>query len=124
MELRTIKTLTIGLGIVLTSCYYDVEEELYPPTECQTANMSLQANIVPILERNCYVCHSSAAGPNNGNVILEGYSELIKYVNSGQLVGAINHASGFAAMPQNAAKLIDCDIAKIEQWIADGAPNN
>lgn len=124
MELRIIKTLTIGLGIVLTSCYYDVEEELYPPTECQTTNMSLQTNIVPILERNCYVCHSTTAGPNNGNVTLEGYTELIKYVNSGQLKGAINHTSGFAAMPQNAAKLIDCDIAKIEQWITDGAPNN
>ena len=124
MERRIIKSLLIGFGIVLTSCYYDVEEELYPPTECQTANMSLQVNIVPILERNCYVCHSTTAGPSNGNVILEGYSELIKYVNSGQLVGAINHASGFSPMPQNAAKLIDCDISKIEQWVADGGPNN
>lgn len=110
--------------VVMTSCYYDVAEELYPPTTCVTDNMSLQSNIVPILERNCYVCHSVTDGPNNGNVILEGYSEIIKYVNNGSLVGAINHESGFSFMPKNASKLGNCDISKIEQWVLDGAPNN
>jgi hypothetical protein len=123
MERLIISVLVMGM-VTISSCYYDVEEELYPPTTCQTDNMSLQNDIVPILELNCYVCHSTAAGPGNGNVILQGYTELIKYVNSGALVGAINHASGFAAMPQNAPKLSDCNISKIEQWIADGAPNN
>jgi hypothetical protein len=84
--------------------------------------MSLQVNIVPILERNCYVCHSVAA--NTANVTLQGYAELIKYVNNGKLLGVIRHDSGFTPMPQNASKLISCDIAKIEQWILDGAPDN
>lgn len=123
MERRIIKGFLFGM-VVMTSCYYDVADELYPPTTCITDNMSLQANIVPILERNCYVCHSSAAGPSNGNVILDTYTELNKYTTNGKLVGAINHASGFSPMPQNAAKLGSCDIDKIESWVNDGAPNN
>ncbi|MBK8831477.1 MAG: hypothetical protein IPN60_11600 [Saprospiraceae bacterium] len=123
MERLTIKVMLMGM-VVMSSCYYDVAEELYPPTTCVTDNMSLQSNIVPILERNCYVCHSVTDGPNNGNVILEGYTQLIKYVDNGQLVGAINHESGFSFMPKNAAKLGDCDISKIEHWVLDGAPNN
>lgn len=123
MERLTIKAMLMGM-VVITSCYYDVAEELYPPTTCVTDNMSLQNNIVPIFERNCYVCHSTTNGPNNGNVILESYTELIKYVNNGQLVGAINHESGFSFMPKNAAKMGECDISKIEQWVLDGAPNN
>ena len=123
MERLTIKLMLIGM-VVMTSCYYDVAEVLYPPTTCVTDSMSLQNDIEPILDRNCYACHSVANGPNNGNVILEEYTELIKYVNSGQLVGAINHESGFSFMPKNAAKLGNCDIAKIEQWVLDGALNN
>ena len=119
MERLTIKVMLMSM-VMMTSCYYDVAEELYPPTTCVTDNMSLQGNIVPIFERNCYVCHSVTDGPNNGNVILEGYNELI----NGSLVGAINHESGFSFMPKNASKLSDCDISKIEHWVLDGAPNN
>ncbi len=122
MERLTIKTTFWMVVLVLSSCYYDVEELLYPNSGCQTANMSYQNNIAPILERNCYVCHSAAA--NISGITLEGYSQLIQFVNNGRLLGAIRHESGFSPMPQNAAKLIPCDIAKIEQWIADGAPNN
>lgn len=120
---QTIKGLLMSL-VMFSSCYYDNAEELYPPTTCVTDNMSLQVNIMPIFERNCLTCHSTAASPGNGNVILDQYSELITYVNSGQLVGAINFASGFSPMPQNAPKLGNCDIAKIESWVADGAPDN
>jgi hypothetical protein len=121
MEHRIIKGLMISV-VIFSSCYYDVEEELYPFSSCNTQNMSFQNNIVPILQRNCYVCHSVAV--NTANITLEGHANLIKYVNSGQLLGAIKRESGFVPMPQNASKLIACDIAKIEQWIFEGAPNN
>jgi len=74
------------------------------------------------LQRNCYACHSAAS--NTGNVTLEGYSQLMNHVNSGRLEGAINHRPGFQAMPQGAAKMPACDIAKIEAWIVSGAQNN
>lgn len=121
MERRIISGLLICVA-AMSSCYYDVAEELYPPTTCDTANMSYQVDITPILINNCYVCHSAA--DNQGNVTLEGYDELIKYVNSGQLLGAIKHESPYSFMPQDAPKLKDCDISKIEQWVIDGALNN
>jgi hypothetical protein len=84
--------------------------------------MSYATDIAPILQTNCYVCHSEAA--NNGNVTLEGHANVINYVNSGQLMGAIKHQSGFSAMPQNSTPLGSCEISKIEQWIVQGAQNN
>ena|SRR6187402_339677 len=123
MERQIIKVLIFGM-VVLSSCYYDNAEELYPPTTCVTDSMSLQTHIEPILSHNCYACHSSAAGPFNGNVILEEYNELVKYATSGQLVGAINHDPSYSPMPQNAPHLGSCDIAKIESWVGAGAPNN
>ena len=116
-----IKSMMIGL-VAITSCYYDNEEELYPQLTCDTDNVSLQNNLVPILDRSCYGCHSAAV--NNGNVTLEGYDELVKYANIGRLLGAMRHDSGYKAMPQEAPQLSDCDIAKFEHWISDGVPNN
>lgn len=112
----------LSVLVVFSACYYDVEEELYPGTYCATTNVSYESTITSILHRNCYVCHSVAA--NTSNVTLEGYDKLMVYVNNGKLLGAIKHDPGYKPMPQGAPKLIDCDIAKIEQWIADGAPYN
>lgn len=122
MLIRISYKIILSVVVVFSACYYDVEENLYPGTHCVTANLSYQTSISPILQRNCYVCHSVAA--NTSNVTLEGYDKLMVYVNNGKLLGAIRHDSGFKPMPQGASKLIDCDIARIEQWIADGAPNN
>lgn len=106
----------------LSSCYYDVEEEIYPTTECTKADMSFQTDILPILEDNCYECHDAAN--NFGGITLEGHNQLKTYVNNGELLGVIKHESGFSPMPKNATKLLDCEIEKIEAWIIDGAPNN
>ncbi len=122
MEHQIIKGFLLGTMIFFSACYYDNEATLYPPTECISTNMSYQNDILPIISNNCYVCHSAVS--NTGNVTLEGYSELIKYVDSGQLMGAINRDPGFSPMPQDAPKLNDCNIEKIESWIAAGALNN
>jgi hypothetical protein len=43
---------------------------------------------------------------------------------NGRLLGSINHTNGYSAMPQNAAKLSDCQIAVIKQWMDANTPNN
>src|SRR5690242_6971998 len=121
MERQIIKILLISV-VIVSGCYYDSAENLYPSTGCITTNMSLQTDIIPILQTNCYICHSAAI--HNGDIILEGYSELIKQVNNGKLLGAINHETGFGAMPQNAPKLGTCEISKIEHWVTEGSKNN
>ena len=110
------------LLIGLSSCYYDVEEELYPSLECQIEDMSFSADIATIISSECLVCHSQAA--NFGNITLEGHSNVLTYVNNGLLLGAIRQDPGFSPMPQNASKLLDCEIEKIAAWINQGAPNN
>ena len=108
--------------IGLSGCKYDVEEELYPPNDCNTNNITYSGTVLSIIETNCYVCHSAAA--NNGGVTLEGYSSLKTYVDNGKLLGTIKRLVGFSPMPQNAAKLPDCNINEIEAWIDDGAEDN
>lgn len=122
--MKELRIISIVLGIVLvgTSCYYDVEEELYPTIECITAEMSYQDDIIPILSNDCYTCHSAAA--NFGNITLEGHDALLKYVNDGSLLGAVRHEGGYSPMPKGAAMLLDCEVQKIEAWITDGALNN
>ncbi|MEO6132286.1 MAG: hypothetical protein ABIQ02_10595 [Saprospiraceae bacterium] len=108
--------------VLFSACYYDAEQSLYPVTDCVTVNMSYQANIAPILQANCYVCHSSSV--NSGNVTLDNYTSLMVQVNNAKLLGAIKHSAGFLPMPQNAPQMGGCQIAKIEQWIIQGAQNN
>jgi len=106
----------------LPGCYYDVEEELYVNTGCDTLQVSYAAVIAPVIEDNCLNCHNAAA--NFGNVTLEGHSNLKTYADNGQLLGVIRHESGFPAMPQGAPQLVECTIEKIEKWVSDGAPDN
>ena len=108
-------------SILVTACRYDVGEELYPP--CDTISVvSFSAYIVPVLQTNCYSCHSEALAL--GGYILEGYDYDTTLAANGKLIGAITHETGLTPMPQNAAKLSDCDIAKFKNWVANGYPNN
>lgn len=113
--------LVIGL-LIVQSCYYDVEEVLYGGLECTTLEMSMAADVRPILQNHCMSCHN--AGSNFGNVNLEGHANLKKYVDNGKLLGAINHQSGFSPMPQGNPKLSQCQIDKIAAWIEQGSLNN
>jgi len=110
------------LLLFLAGCYYDVEEELYPTLECQTESVTYSNQVLDIIEGACYNCHDAAS--NFGNITLEGYDELKKYVDNGQLLGAIRHDAGFSPMPKNEAQLLECDVEKIEVWVNEGAPNN
>ncbi len=113
--------LIIFISLFIASCYYDVEEELYP-NGCGTGSITFTSTIVPVLKNNCYDCHSSSNV--QGGVILEGYANVKTYVSNGKLLSSIKHDGNSFAMPQGEPKLSDCLINKIETWINNGAPNN
>ncbi|KAA5534843.1 hypothetical protein F0919_09555 [Taibaiella lutea] len=94
------------------------------PVTCDTANLTFSGDINPIVQQNCTLsgCHTNATMA--GGYSFETYSGFHMAIQNERLIGAINHQSGFIAMPQNSAKLSDCDIARITQWVAIGAPNN
>lgn len=117
-----INVLLIFAVLAISSCYYDSEEDLYPADACNADNISFQNDIQPILLANCLVCHSAAA--NLGNVNMEGYTAVLKYVNNGSFLGSVQHGSGFSPMPKSAPKMDACRISKIQSWIQAGSPNN
>lgn len=43
---------------------------------------------------------------------------------SGTLYGSVAQDGSAQSMPQNGAKLPECDIVKIKKWVNAGAPNN
>jgi len=115
--------LLISSLLLSVGCYYDNEEQVYPtPEECNTEGVTFSGPVLDIITKNCFPCHTDAV--LTGNVTLEGYDNVKKYVDNGKLVGVINHRQGFSFMPKNREKLLDCDIAKIEEWVNQGAPNN
>ncbi len=118
-------------ALFLCSCSKSNEEEIDPPPppggnpgNCDTANMKYTANIVPILQANCYSCHGTASSSGGNGIVLEGYANLKAKADAGTLIGVITHAAGFPAMPQNGPKLSACNINKIRSWINNGTKDN
>lgn len=117
------------LGGLFSSCYYDNEMALYGSTPCDTTTVVFSLDIVPIMESNCYICHSNANASNSGGSIsLEGYSNIILNVvignaDASSLYGSIAWLPGFNQMPKGQSQISDCDLSKVRKWINDGAVN-
>lgn len=89
---------------------------------CDSTNATFSAVINPLLQTYCLGCHNNTSP--QGGVNLSGYSNVLTYVNNGQLMKSIKHEAGVMAMPSGSAKLNDCTIAKFQNWVSSGAPNN
>lgn len=117
----------ITATILVSSCYYDKEQLLYPDTvggRCDdtTGTASYTRKIVPILQQYCYSCHTG--GFPSGNIQMGNYSADKVIAQNGKLYGSINHMSGFSPMPQSGGKLMSCQIAVIKKWIDEGMLDN
>lgn len=110
------------LTLLLSSCYYDVEEELYGPLDCVPANVSFKNDVVPIMDNYCNSCHNKAN--QSGGVRTDNYNEIKIVANNGRLLGSIKHEDGYTAMPQGVETLSSCSVSKIEVWITEGTQNN
>lgn len=111
----------VTAAVILNSCYYDNEEELYGNQQpCDTTNISYSADIAPLMIASCNGCHSGAGAA--AGIATNSYDQVV--ANIERISGAINHKPGFSAMPQNGSKLSDCDLNKFTAWINSGNPNN
>ncbi|MFT5724351.1 MAG: hypothetical protein ACI9JN_001470 [Bacteroidia bacterium] len=128
--MKTISILVTCMTFVLlsvTSCYYDVEEELYRNTTCDTSNVLFSSQVSLILKTECLDCHSTTnAAVLGGGIGLEGYTNVKGYVDNGKLLASIVHDGNASFMPKSANNemLASCDIAQITAWINAGALNN
>ena len=112
------------IAMIITGCYYDNEEELYPgAANCTVPETStFSGSVLPLLNNRCNSCHGGVSP--SGGIKLTTYTDVMKYVNNESLMGSINHLAGFSAMPKNAGKMSSCDIGTIQKWIDSGALNN
>ncbi len=121
-------------ALVLFSCRYDKENIPDPTTTsgCDTLNVSYSATVKPILQANCYPCHSTYYATTNGALDLEDWNSLKNYLTyfyrgdgiyGSKFYHIIRHDGLVTPMPPT-GKLSDCDISKIHSWIAAGAPAN
>lgn len=114
------------VSLLATGCYFDNEEDLYPEARiCRdtTGTISFAAKVQPIFKANCNGggCHNSnsqAAG-----IVLDTHSGAVSAI-SNRLLDALKHQNGASPMPKNGSRLPNCDIAKVELWINQGAENN
>ncbi len=107
-----------------SSCYYDVEEDLYPGNgACDTNSVTYSGTVLPILQSNgCLSCHSGSTP--SGNISLDGYNNVKNAALNGKLYGTISYAAGYSPMPKGGNKMSACNINRIKAWIDAGTPGN
>ncbi|MEQ8625312.1 MAG: hypothetical protein RJQ00_00225 [Vicingaceae bacterium] len=105
---------------LLTSCYYDNEEELYPNApECDTTVVTFSVDVQPIISASCAIsgCHV-AGGTGSGN--FQTYSGIKSKVDVGSFMNRVIVQQN---MPPN-GDLSSCELEQLKIWIDEGAPNN
>lgn len=96
-----------------------------PVVTCDSLNSKYSVQVKNIISANCYSCHATpVATALGGGIVLDTYNGLNFWATNGILLDNITQVPGSNPMPKNAAKLSDCDIAKIRVWINSGSPNN
>jgi hypothetical protein len=122
----TLKIFLLLVIATIAGCYYDSEERLYPNLydPCDDKEVTFSKTVTTILQP-CQLCHSNSNASSSGSGIkLKDYTDVMKVVNTGQLMGSINQTSEFVPMPNGGGKLPDCEIAQLQKWIDNESPNN
>ena len=123
---RLLASATLLLSVAAGCTYSHGEREATPqPCEVSAQSVTYSGVISPIFDAHCRECHGTsvyatkAPGVNFGD-----YQAINSYFSPSKLLGCIRHDPGFDPMPQGREKLSDCDIQRIEAWIAAGKKNN
>jgi hypothetical protein len=107
------------ITLLAISCYVDNEEELYGPVTCDTSAITYANDILPIINNSCATSGCHEAG-NTAIGDFSTYAGVKAKVDNGTFT---NRVLVQKDMPP-AAPLSNCEQAKIQQWINDGALNN
>ena len=130
-KLRAVRR-TVGLGTVCALILAGsaiLQRGAFEPAVIAASTPSFNADVAPILEKNCLGCHSSSV--HKSGLILESYSSLMKGGKHGQpilphdakgsLIVQMLEGDIGPQMPVNADPLPDSDIDRIKAWIDAGA---
>ena len=111
-------TSALMLATVLTGCYYDKEEVLYPTAvDCSTLNPSFSAQVMPLIIESCGVvgCHDASSGNKGG--------PFTNYTQISNKATTIKTQVLSGAMPQGSS-LTAAQLQIISCWVSNGAVNN
>ncbi len=116
--MKNLLGITLGICLVVTSCYYDNEEDLYPLQTCNTDSVTYQQHIKPIIDANCALsgCHV----PGTGRVDYTTFQGVKIVADDGRLR---QRAVVETTMPPS-GPLSSCEQQQIEAWLNSGALNN
>ena len=120
-----ISSLIITCLIALNSCFYDKEDLLYGakiPCTDTTGSVSYSQKLIPILQQNCYGCHTGSFP--SGGIVMGSYTADKGIAQYGKLYGSVSHSTGFSPMPKGMPMLNVCQLSTIRKWIDAGMPNN
>jgi mono/diheme cytochrome c family protein len=119
--MKKIVLFVISSFVVLSSCYYDKEDLLYGPSQCDTSAVKYSVQIKSILNASCLSCHSGTAAAGGG-IKLDDYTSVKNAATNGTFLSSVTRSVN--PMPKGSARLNECRIAEIRTWIREGAPNN
>jgi hypothetical protein len=127
MKHRKILMLTLALSgalFYLAGCSKESEDVLSKgaSTTCDTTDVSYSLQVVPILQINCYSCHSGTS-PFAG-FTLDSYSALKIQADKGDLSNAVKHTGNVTPMPYGLPQLDPCNVNTIVAWVNQGTKNN
>lgn len=105
-----------ALTVLATAC----KKEDIQTFECAGLTPTYTTDIKAIVDANCAVsgCHNSTTKANGMD--LSTYEKVKNESSKNRFLGAIQHLSGFKAMPKDRAKLSEANIQKISCWVQNG----
>lgn len=111
------------IALAVSSCYNDNKEDIYQNNpdgnNCETDSVTYSADVSLVFKNSCALSGCHAGTSPAANLDLSDYSQAKD--RSSQIVNRIN---GEGSIMPPGGSLSDCNIEKIETWVADGAPNN
>jgi hypothetical protein len=116
------------LWLVLSTSGRLVARAEVPPAD---ASAFFEKTVRPILESNCFQCHSHAAKKAKGGLMLDTRESVLKGGDSGPavvpgkpdeslLLKAVSHQSDDLKMPPK-GKLADAQVTSLREWVRRGA---
>lgn len=118
---RIIQLLILILVSTFSACSSDNEEELF--NELEIKDVSFAEQILPLVESNCYGCHSMANSSIGAGIVLEGYDAIKAQIDADKFLQVLKGEDDVAAMPPG-APLTDTQILTVETWINEGTLMN
>jgi len=104
--------------LIFVACSKDEETQV----DCLGVSATYTVDIAPIMNGSCAIsgCHTGIF-PADG-LDLSNYLTVKNASINSKVLQSIKHLSGAKAMPQDASKLSNDKINKVECWIKAGAP--